>query len=418
MGRRTLRNVGIVFWIVAAIGAFVFLRSPGDSDADASLSRYFLRSNALVIAEEPSMRLRANDPVFYLSDDGDWDQIGYVIDRSATQQSAVEIAWHSSDVAATECRLVMYENDGRLQSVIATMLPPEKRQVIQKRLATVMSQHGDELAAAFAPLVQQTLESSLPVIETEIQNSIDRHRDEIDSLAIRWNDEVVRERLIPLARTEILPILREHGEPTATAIGRELWDNASIWRFGWRVAYDKSPLPARNLAQQEWDRFVEEKAIPIFEKHMDEVVVSVQRIVRDIAANDAVRKELAQVAGEIAADPETRKLIQVILKESLIENDELRSVWSEIWQSDEARQALDLASDRLEPVVRQIGDDLFGSQKKGINPDFARVLRNQILGKDRRWIVASRSQQVSQPKIERASELMVYPIVHVAGGKR
>ncbi len=30
---------------------------------------------------------------------------------------------------------------------------------------------------------------------------------------------------------------------------------------------------------------------------------------------------------------------------------------------------------------------LFGTRETGISPEFARVLRSQILGKDRRWLV-------------------------------
>ena len=47
-----------------------------------------------------------------------------------------------------------------------------------------------------------------------------------------------------------------------------------------------------------------------------------------------------------------------------------------------------LAGQRLEPVVRAIGDDLLGTQEAGIDPDFERLLRQQILGKDRQWITA------------------------------
>ena len=236
-------------------------------------------------------------------------------------------------------------------------------------------------------------------------------------LGERWNEEVVDDRLIPLARREIIPIVRAHGEPTVEQIGRELWDRASLWRFGWRAAYDKSPLPRKDLLQEEWDRFVDEEAIPVFERHMDDIVVSVQRIVADVAANRAVRRELADAASQVAADPQTRQLVRELLKETLVENDRLRQVWGSVWSGDEARSALELAGDRLEPVVRQIGDDLFGTPEQGINPNFARVLRNQILGKDRRWIVASvapESMVSSMAVIEEANDSMPYPIIHLA----
>ena len=194
--------------------------------------------------------------------------------------------------------------------MVATLLPPEKQLRIQQRLAAAMSQHGDDLSAAFVPLVQQTLRLSMPVIEEEFRKSINQHRDEFDALAGRWNDEIVDAKILPLARQEIIPILRQHGQPPAEEIGRELWDRASLFRFGWRAVYDNTPLPRRDLVREEWDRFVEQEAVPVFESQMDEIVVAVQRIVQDVAANEAVRHELGEVIEQVATDPETRQLLR------------------------------------------------------------------------------------------------------------
>ena len=80
---------------------------------------------------------------------------------------------------------------------------------------------GEELSNAFVPLVQDSLKRSLPIIEAEFRLSVKRHRSEIEALGDCWNDEVVSQRLVPLARREIVPIVRKHGQPTAEEIGRE-----------------------------------------------------------------------------------------------------------------------------------------------------------------------------------------------------
>lgn len=420
MTRPNLRILGLLFWITIVAGSYAATQSADRTSTDVSgvsLANYFAGPTANVDVVDPSARLRTHDPIFYQDADGTWSQIGYVESTSEGAGGSAVLSWYTREISPDQCNLVQYRNSGRLEDVVATMLPPEKRLQIQQRLSAAMSAYGDELSEAFVPLVQASLRRSIPVIEEEFRVAIDRHRGEIDQLGQRWNDEVVDQRLIPLARREIMPIVRTHGEPTAERIGRELWDRASLWRFGWRAVYDKSPLPRKDLVQEEWDRFVDAEAVPIIESHMDDIVVSVQRIVSDVAANEVVRDELADVAGEIAADPKTRQLVREILKETLVENQRLREVWSSVWSSDDAREALEMAGDRLEPVVRKIGDDLFGTEEEGINPDFARVLRNQILGKDRRWIVAEpvASPTASSPKtIELAGETMPYPIVYMA----
>lgn len=422
MGRRADRLLGTVFWLTFVVAGVWLFRSPEDAQApQSSLINYFTARTRTIPAIDPSGRLAVYDPIFFQEADGQWSQVGYVQTGANSSDNSIRLVWHRSDLAPDDHEFILYRNSGRLEEVVATMLPPEKRLQIQQRLAATMSAHGDELSKAFVPLVQASLRQSLPVIEEEFRASIQRHRKEIDQLAGRWNDEVIEERLIPLARREILPIVREHGEPTANDIGRELWDRASIWRFGWRAIYDKSPLPRKDLVQEEWDRFVDEEAVPVFESHMDEVVTTVQKIVVDVAANSAVRGELGAVAGELANDPAARELVRQLLKETLVDNDRLHEVWGSVWSSQDARAALELAGDRLEPVVRQIGDDLFGTREEGITPGFARVLRNQILGKDRQWLVARRSEsQSSKPRvieIKRASTSMPYPIVHTASGQ-
>ena len=417
MTRTLQRILGTLFWIVliaTAIRVSAPLRAP-DSAADVSLTAYLSGPDRQIKLEDPWGSLRTYDPVFIEQPEGSWRQIGHVTTTASTENGGpLTISWYAADVPADQCQLYQYHDPGSLQNVVATMFPPEKRQQIQERIAAAMQQHGEDLTAAFVPLVRQSLQQSIPVVEEEFRRSARRHRGEIDRLANKWNNEIVDKRLIPLARREIMPIVREHGQGVAEEIGRELWDRASLWRFGWRALYDRTPLPRRDLVQREWERFAEEEAVPVMEAHMDDIVVAIQRTLRDVSANRAVRAEIADVANRVAEDRETRQLVRSILQETLVDNKQLRDVWTEIWSSRPARRALDLAGDRLEPVVRKIGDDLFGSREEGINPDFARVLRQQILGKDRRWIVAVHTG-ISSDQIELATTTMPYPIVYLAG---
>ena len=326
----------------------------------------------------------------------------------------VRIRWYSSNLSHEYCELDFYQTTGQLDEVVRTMLPPEKRDQIQERIAAVVNQHGQQLAQAFVPLVQRSLYESLPIIEDEFRRSVHRHREEIDRMGRRWNSEIVAQRLVPLARKEVFPIVKRHGQPVAEEIGQELWDRASIWRFGWRAIYDRTPLPERNLVQGEWQRFVQNEAVPVMRSHVDDIVIMIQRILRDVVTDENIRSEMSNLAYYLSSDPETQALMAKLLKESLVHNDRLRQRWHEIWTSDEAKRAFAVAGDLMEPVVRSIGDDLFGTEDSGINPDFARVLRNQILGKDRRWIVARQSDTRFDGAVHRAAHAMPFPVVYLA----
>tara|TARA_R110002073_G_scaffold15104_5_gene60258 strand:- start:6467 stop:7777 length:1311 start_codon:yes stop_codon:yes gene_type:complete len=431
VNRTYKRIAGLLFWIIMSVVTVVAIArvdSPtktrsGDSNR-TPLVRFLTSRPTEISGIDPSGRLRKYDPVFRLDAGGDYRQVGHVVDHTSdrtiptAEPPTVTIAWYDSKLAADEVQFVQYHNHGRLEDVAKLMLPEQKRESIRQQLADAIRLYGDEFSQAFKPLVQQSIQQSLPVIESELQRSIKRHRGDIDALAKRWNDDVVRKRLIPLARQEIMPIVKKHGSPTAEKIGQEVWERASLWRFGWRAVYDRTPLPEQNLLNEEWQRFVQKDVGPVLERNMDEIVAAVQKILVETAANPVVRGELADVASDIAQDPEAQQLVKVILKETLVDNQRLHQVWSDVWQSDEARRAIDMASRRMEPVLRQIGDELFGTQDEGIDPEFALVLRNQIFGKDRRWIIASPIQDEHDESAPRvipvANQWMAYPIVYLA----
>lgn len=425
MNRSINLYLGIAAWAIAVVGAAVGLSRGSNlslSELTQTTSRAVFDPAARVVAQDVSSRLRVGDPVFMQMAGDQWTQVGSV-QESDSQPDSFALAWYG-DQPAKEIDFTSHFQTGRLDEVIATMLPPEQRDRISAKVSTLMKRHGEEMAESILPLLKESLRQSMPVIELAIQESVARHRDEIDELGARWNDEIVREQLVPLAREEILPIVRQHAEPVVEDMGRQLWDRASLWRFGWRAVYDKSPLPKQDLVQDEWDRFVEEEAVPILESHTDEMVDAVQKTVRGIAKNTRVRSELGKVASDLASDPASKQLLATILRETLIDNDSLRDVWQSVWTSDEAKQILNRVGNRIEPVVREIGDELFGTPETGINANFARVLRQQILGKDRRFVIARRRQESknegpiiptdSPIVIQRSGQPMAYPVVYLA----
>ena len=179
----------------------------------------------------------------------------------------------------------------------------------------------------------------------------------------------------------------------AEDIGKTLWDKVSLWRFGWRYLYDKSPLPTRDRVKKEWKRFLEKEVVPEFESRSDEIVAVVQRIFTDAAKNPKVRSAVRRNLSAIIDDPEVHRIVWQILREVMIDSPRVRQVLAKIWTSPEAKEAFQLASSRFEPTAVRIGELLFGTPEGGITPEFAAVLRRQILLKDQRWLLLSERQQ-------------------------
>ena len=123
---------------------------------------------------------------------------------------------------------------------------------------------------------------------------------------------------------------------------------------------------------------------------------------------------------KVMSDPELQAIIWDVLQEAVVENVALRTSLLDYWKSADVQDTLQLASVRFEPAARAIGDTIFGNRESGITPEFSRVLRTQILMKDRRWLVVipkpDRRSSVVTPdgsellQIIPAVEPMLFPI--------
>lgn len=355
-----------------------------------------------------------------------WREIGFVssvdvndsLDSSAVSGNRVVVTVFDPDRWTTDATMQVHRCTGRIDEVLATLLPEDRRAALQVRLAAAMEAHLAEVTDAVLPLVMQSLQASVPLIEQGIVDSVSAHREEIDGLMSKYRSEIIQDRIVPLVRQEVIPIVRRHGQEPAEAIGREIWGKASLWRFGWRAIYDKSPLPERELVQEEWQRFVDQEVVPTMEDHLDEITDAVELILRDLVRNERIRDELVAVVETVSDDDEARTLFRTMVAEAVIDNEALHRVWTEVWSSPDAKNRLRIAGKRIEPILRQIGDEVMGTREGGIEPGFARVLRNQILGKDRSWITVRPGVGLSStdqiPRLTKAESFMPYPVVHLA----
>ncbi|QDV68120.1 hypothetical protein Poly24_18280 [Rosistilla carotiformis] len=411
--------LGVLFWIGCLVAIAIAARSrAAEASRVTEIATHLFRRSESFPIQLPNGPLRHGDAVFAVDASGQWSQVGHATSSAESDpQPTAVIQWYGPQ-PASHYEFIYCRNRGTLAEAVEILLPSDRRTAILNRIAAAQRLHGPELTEAFKPVIEQTLRESVPVIEQALVQAVRAHQAEIDAIGKRFEAELINDRVVPLVRSELLPIVRAHGEPVATEIGQEIWDRASLFRFGWRIMYDKSPLPQRDLSQREWERFMEQEAIPVFESHVDAIVTAVKDILRDVVKNEAVRKEVTLVLQEVASDAQLQALAGSIVRDAIVENQALRQVWSRNWSTDRAQAAMQLANERLEPLVREIGDEIFGTPETGISPEFARVLRNQILNKDRRWIEAAvlpAPRDKDQPAVAKTDgQSHVYPLLFFA----
>ena len=426
--------MGCLTWCVLGTTGWFAMRSQfagkpqGLGDVAYNISHWLAGAKNEQIAKADGLVVLApGDPILMQSPEGSWRQVGLVRNHFASEPAAAftrEVSVILYDDAATTFPdgfvLEYHTTPTTLDWVVRTMIPPERQREIARLIADDWRTHRAEFVAKLQPLVERSLQMTIDEIEKALPDVLSAHRSDFARLGDRYQVEIIRAQVVPLVRKELLPIVEEEVRPVATALGKDLWKRVSVWAFTWRYLYDASPLPARNAVQKEFDRFIEQETLPALEARADEFVAVTERIIARISRNEKVRAVVRENLRKVMSDPELQAIIWDVLQEAVVENVALRTSLLNYWKSADVQDTLQLASVRFEPAARAIGDTIFGNRESGITPEFSRVLRSQILMKDRRWLVVipkpdRRSSVVtpdgSEPlQIILAVEPMLFPI--------
>lgn len=389
--------IGALLWVLGIAALTILLRSnlQGNSVLSRVQSYFGKQTRSVELFSVGYQRIGFGDPVFLQTEDetvrvGNIAFIdfgpGYERFKIGDNETAQVKLYGNAPPLAPGDYVKVHQSGQSMEWVIRTMMPPKTRRKITELITKAWSENEDELVALFMPLIEDSIADAGRIIQEDLQVAVERHREQIDALTQRYQDQLVKKEIVPLVRDEIWPIVQEESLPLADTIGKEIWKEVSVWRFGWRYIYDRTPLPEKNLTEREFNRFVERSAVPILESHIDDFIAVQESTLARISSNEKVKATLSKSVREITNDPEFRELAALIFKEVLLENNRLRDSLTATWKSPKARNAMDRANKKLDPVVTEIGATLFGSTYTAITPEFARVLRNKVLHKDERWL--------------------------------
>jgi hypothetical protein len=408
--------VGMLIWIglISGVALLVRHRFTQSPSAVRQLAQFVgnQRFSTCINFATPQV-LKVGDPVF-LAGSQNYTPIGFVsraggpasTSKAPTYTDTATITFFGNAPQVDSSDVLNFHVAGQDTAwVLETMLPPAKRDEIGKLILKAYAQNQSEIVEAIRPIVEQSLSAAGTIVKVDLKNAFEKRESRIREIGKKYQSVLIEEELIPLIRQEIWPIVQTESQPLATRIGQEIWQEVSVFGLGWRYLYDRSPLPEKNLSEQELKRFVEQKAIPILQSHLKEFLALQQTIVSRLAENEKVRDTVSDSVKTVVNDPEVKQIFQEVFQEVFIDNARLKEAVREHWNSPAARAAIELTSQRLEPTITDIGISLFGSPRDQITPEFARVLRHRILHKDNRWFTLqingpTKNSQTRAPKPE------------------
>ena len=404
LGGLTLAALAVIGW-AGAERQFSGSSGNGLAGTASGIAHWLAGSSTqLEAVSEAEIVLAPNDPVLMQGADGKWQQVGvvrnhYGVDSAPvwTRRATLRLNENLFDDPARPLRLEYHTTPTALSWVADTLLPPERQAEIALLIANDWNLHRDEIVGRVQPLLEGTMQIAVKEVEIALPTVLQKHRAEFGKLADRYQSEIVRGQIVPLVGDEILPIVEDEFRSLANELGRDLWNRVSVWAFTWRFLYDASPLPERNTVQKEFDRFLADEVLPAMEARSDEFIAVTERVLRRISRNDKVRSVIRENLRTVATDPELHRILWTVVQESLIGNESLRQSLREYWSGADVQEALQLTSSRFEPTARRIGDLILGNREVGVSPEFARVLRAQILLKDHRWLVLVPATESAAP---------------------
>jgi hypothetical protein len=416
--------VGLVIWTAIVVSAWYFAaqaRQAGGATQPSAASEiwdYATGQRQAVALELPSsLDVEVGDPIYVIDEHGQPRQVGEirlirdpetgVTVRRAWVEKAEAMFYACAPALDANVKLTYFEGARSLDWVLETMLTQQKREQITALLKQAYQEHHQEILRELLPLVQKSLSDAAAVVERDLPKAIAAHKSELEEFGRKYQKDMVEEKIVPLVKNEIWPIVQRHAQPMAEQVGQELWNKLPKWGLAWRYMYDSTPLmPYKGKAKWKWDEFVKADALPVVQGHAGEFVGLVQEIMRDVGKNEEVRRVVREGVAEMVKDPKLQGIVLDVVRQTIIENPAFSEVLVQHWTGPEARRALSVALNRVDPTMNQIGHLLFGTKEGGFTPEFTRVLRARILNKDRRWFVLEVPAD-SVPPAERPAQLVL-----------
>jgi hypothetical protein len=362
----------------------------------SALWGYYTSPRNLELRLPESSGLSAGDPVLAMTGNGSLQQVGIIVgfppeskQRPATGdvRTARAVLFPSAPDLSMPLQASFFRAPESLESVVETLLPAERRKQVEDELATAFQEHQQEILQALQPVLNKSVREAWAVLEQDLPGVLNEHHSKLGAIAGQKREEILKRELIPLIEKEVWPIVRKDSDPLVRQMSSELWQRLSLWAFAWRGLVDKLPgFRGKHRLEEDLGRFLDQEALPILTRHEADFLAVIETVLRDLAANDEVKAAFQRSAAAVAEDPEVQRVLNDILHEVALENPRFWKTVRQTLTSREAQDVMRLTGNRLEPTVRRVSDVVLGT-REGLTPEFNRVLRQQILLKDRRGIL-------------------------------
>ncbi len=423
---------GALVWIAAGTIAALNLANPpeGRGGTFAELGPYLLhilgKNEAAILQFPYPVEIAVGDPIFHRNPGGALSPVGEVeaLLRDG-QRLPFSHAYPGHGVHQVECTLraghlrnLPGKPRGKLLSipetfswVLRTLLPKERIASLTKKWNLALLEQREEIFKTLSPVVSRFVRTVQEVLAADLPPALKDRREELGMIGRRLNEEIVEREFKPLIRTELWPVIERRTKPALQALSSEILKRAPLWGITWRYLYQTLPFTSDSYLKETLEEFWREEAVSILKDHADEFLLIAEDIAQEAAANPRLNEAFRRSFDRLLEDQELQQMLRLIIQEVILDNPRFHESLKELGSSPEVERALQALSPRIEPLIRQVGVEILGTPEAGITPEFASVLRTQILQKDRRWILLECEKTGGDPPKKTPRVPLVIPAV-------
>jgi hypothetical protein len=397
-GRSLKIGIGAAMWLVAGLCiAWASQDKVREFQAPATKLANYLGSRPVDMERFLPGHLRVGDPVL----GPDRSYLGRVVEiRDARTGAPALRTWDLPEAEHYRVRIrldpeVELGSDPQFETrraghdarwILETLLPPPKRDLVMRELARFLDDHQDEVGRFLRPLAEEVVAEAMRVLEENLSAALNSRSAEIQGLLDRHR-AMVKDEILPVLKEQLGPSAKEKAQPILTEIGRELWQELPMWSVTWRAVADWAPGTRDDRVQAWWSEFVETTAIPIVTAHEADLIVALEELIEEGAANPEVRRVLSGATHRLARDPQFRALVRGVIEDALIRPFELRAFMGRLLEDPQHLARLRALERAIAPYLQRIAKLITTDPETGgIDPDLARVLRRTVFNKDARWV--------------------------------
>ncbi len=405
LSRNLSRNLrlalGVLFWCALLSLSYYFLEHQDEKKNLSNLkpvASWYLNQKTRVRVQFPhAVPLTVGDPVVFGASKDEFKLIGEVEElyfrgtllpksNALASSATLSLLTDGSKGINEGSSVTLVRIPQNASWIIKTLIPEEKATKVWNKWNDTLLLHREKIFKAIHPVTQKVLADLQEIVIQDLPRVLQEREASIRNIGKRFQRDILEKEFKPILERDLWPQLSRRARPTIDALGREILRQAPLWTFTWKYIYQKLPFTQENLVGQEWERFVTSQVQPLIKERLGDLFKIVQDVIDETKNNPRVAAAFERALGKVLNDAELQHEIRLAFQKLILDNSRFHRSILKNWRSPEAEQAIDELGKFMGPLIASIGEEVLGSRGGGITPEFARILRTQLLQKDRQWI--------------------------------